>query len=184
MKNTKTLTRSIKRNSLRLVYLMPVVALIGLAALFLLQPLAQMQDANTEDIPQTQLPSQPAIFTTSGASKRVVVFPDPGNVPATQTLVPGLPANANPQGVAYYGSDNGLIADTPNARVFVVQVSTGVLVDTINTASAGYNGSGTIAVSPNQTTALAMGNSTTLYVIHGPFNTSSAISTITLATAT
>ncbi len=172
--------RSIKRNSLSLVYLMPVVALIGLAALFIWQPLAQMQDANTKESPQAPLSAQPAIFTTSGASKRVVVFPDPGNAPATQTLVPGLPTNANPQGVAYYGSDNSLIADTPNSRVFVVQVSTGALIDTINTASAGYNGSGTIAVSPNQTTALAMGNSTTLYVIHGPFNASSAISTITL----
>jgi hypothetical protein len=129
---------------------------------------------------QSCWPAQPAILTASGASKRVVVFPDPGNAPATQTLVPGLPAGANPQGVAYYGSDNGLIADAGNSRIFVVQVSTGALLATIDTTAAGFPGSGTIAVSPDQTTALAMSNSSTLHVVHGPFNASSSITSVTL----
>ena len=129
---------------------------------------------------QSCWPAQPAILAAAGASKRVVVFPDPGNAPATQTLVPGLPASANPQGAAYYGSDNGLIADAGNFRIFVVQVSTGTLLATIDTTAAGYPGSGTIAVSPDQTTALAMSNSSTLYVVHGPFNASSTITSVSL----
>jgi len=129
---------------------------------------------------QSCWPAQPAILAAAGASKRVVVFPDPGNAPATQTLVPGLPADANPQGAAYYGSDNGLIADAGHFRIFVVQVSTGTLLATIDTTAAGFPGSGTIAVSPDQTTALAMSNSSTLYVVHGPFNASSSITSVTL----
>ena len=180
MENTRTggLTR---KNYRRFFYLPSVIALFGMVSLFLWQRPAQMQIATSEEIPQTLLLSpQPAILAATGSSLRAVIFPDPGNAPNTQILVPGLPADANPQGVAYYGSDNGLIADFRNSRIFVVQVSTGGLIDTINTAPAGYGGTGTIAVSPNQTTALAMGNSTTLYVIHGPFNASSTISTITL----
>jgi hypothetical protein len=129
---------------------------------------------------QSCWPVQPAILAAAGASKRVVVFPDPGNAPATQTLVPGLPADANPQGAAYYGSDNGLIADAGHFRIFVVKVSTGTLLATIDTTAAGFPGSGTIAVSPDQTTALAMSNSSTLYVVHGPFNASSTITSVTL----
>jgi len=131
-------------------------------------------------VKQSCWPAQPAILAASGASKRVVVFPDPGNAPATQTLVPGLPADANPQGVAYYGSDNGLIADAGNSRIFVVQVSTGALLATIDTSAAGFPGSGTIAVSPDQTTALAMSNSSALHVVHAPFNASSTITSVTL----
>ena len=180
MKNHSQIIRSIKQNRGRMFYLLPVFALLAIILTLLSQPTAQMQERNDWEAPQAPLSAQPAILAASGASKSVVVFPDPGNAPASQTVVPGLPANANPQGVAYYGSDNGLIADVGNSRIFVVQVSTGALLDTINTTAAGYGGSGTLTVSPNQTTALAMGNSTTLYVIHGPFNASSTISTITL----
>jgi hypothetical protein len=129
---------------------------------------------------QSCWPAQPAILAASGASKRIVVFPDPGNAPTTQTLVSGLPAIANPQGAAYYGSDNGLIADAGNSRIFVVQVSTGALFATIDTTTAGFPGSGTIAISPDQTTALAMSNSSTLHVVHAPFNASSSITSVTL----
>ncbi len=123
---------------------------------------------------------QPAILTALSASNRAVVFPDPGNAPTTQNLVLGLPSDAQPQGVAYYGSDNALISDFRKSRIFVVKVSTAALLDTINTAPAGYDGTGTIAIAPNLTTALAMGNSPSLYVIQAPFNASSTITKITL----
>jgi len=94
--------------------------------------------------------------------------------------VPGLPSGARPHGVAYFGSDNALISDFSNSRVFVVKISNASLVSTINTATAGYNGTGTITVAPNLTAALAMGSSTSLKVIQGPFNSSSAISSVTM----
>lgn len=123
---------------------------------------------------------QPAILGTIGAGAQAVVFPDPGNSPATQSLIPGLPAGALPHGVSFYGSDNGLVSDFLNSRVFVVQVSTATLLSTINTATAGYDGTGTIAVAPNLTTALTIGSNNSLKVIQAPFGPGSAISSINL----
>jgi uncharacterized repeat protein (TIGR01451 family) len=123
---------------------------------------------------------QPAILGATGASNRAVVFPDPNTSPSLQNLVPGLPANASPHGVSYFGSDNALISDFANSRVFVVRVSTAALLSTINTASAVYDGTGTIAVAPNLSAALAMGSSTSLKVIQAPFNASSIINSLTL----
>ena len=81
---------------------------------------------------------------------------------------------------SYYGSDNALVADFSNSRIFVTKVSTASLVLTIDTAAAGYNGTGTIAVAPNLTTALAMGTTNSLKVIQAPFGPGSAITSITL----
>ena len=122
---------------------------------------------------------QPAILGATSASNRAVVFPD-ANFPATQNLVPGLPANAQPHGVAYFGSDNALLSDFSNGRVFVVQISTASLISTINTAASGYDGTGTIVVAPNLSVALAMGSSSTLVVIHGPFGPGSTITSLTM----
>ena len=121
---------------------------------------------------------QPAIIGATTASNQAVVFPD-ANVPGTQALVPGLPAGARPHGVAYFGSDNALLSDFLNSRVFVVQISTATLISTINTAPT-YDGTGTIAVAPNLSAALAMGGTTTLNVIQGPFGAGSTISQVTL----
>ncbi len=153
------------------------VALLNLSA----------SQARMGQIPHSLLPAnvnganlQPAILGATSASDRAVVFPDPVNAPATQNLVPGLPANARPHGVAYFGSDNALISDFGNFRVFVVRISTAMLVSTIGSASAAYDGTGTIAVAPNLTAALAMGTSNSLKVIQGPFGPSSTISSITM----
>jgi uncharacterized repeat protein (TIGR01451 family) len=122
---------------------------------------------------------QPAILGATSASNRAVVFPD-ANTPGTQNLVPGLPAGAQPHGVAYFGSDNALLSDFSNSRVFVVQISTASLLSTINTAPAGYDGTGTITVAPNLTAALTMGNSTSLKVIQGPFGPASTINSVAM----
>ncbi|HEY1252832.1 MAG TPA: hypothetical protein VGH97_16755 [Thermoanaerobaculia bacterium] len=122
-----------------------------------------------------------AILGAAGASNNAVVFPSPGvGLPnPTQNIVPGLPAGAAAHGVAYYGSDNALVSDFGNSRVFVVQISTATLVDTIPT-SPGYNGTGSIAVAPGLNAALACGNSASLAVIAAPFTASSGITTVSL----
>jgi uncharacterized repeat protein (TIGR01451 family) len=121
-----------------------------------------------------------AILGTAGASSNAVVFPSPqvGLPNPTQINVPGLPPGAQAHGVAYYGSDNALVSDFGNSRVFVIQISTATLVDTIPTGPS-YSGTGTIAVAPGLNAALACGSST-LTVIAAPFNASSTITTVAL----
>lgn len=123
---------------------------------------------------------QPAIVTTGETSSRIVVFPDPENAPTTQLLVTGLPSNAVPHGASYYSTDYALVSDIGNSRIFVVKVSTAQLLDTIDTEATGYTGNGTLAVSPNQTVALALGDTGALNVIRAPFTGSSAITAISL----
>jgi uncharacterized repeat protein (TIGR01451 family) len=124
---------------------------------------------------------QPAIMGTAGAGNLAIVFPRPDqNLPSpTQNTVTGLPGNASPHGVSYFGSDRALISDFGNSRIFVVQISTNSLLATIDTASL-YNGQGTIAVAPDLKTALAMGGSNNLAVIRAPFDASSQVTTIAL----
>ncbi len=129
-------------------------------------------------IADTPLAAQPAVLATGFTSNRIVVFQD-GAVPTTQSLVPGLPTGVFPHGVSYYGNDNALVADLGNSRIFVIQVSTASLVSTISTNTApAWDGSGTIAVSPNGGTALAIGslvfaNTNQLNVIQAPFGPAS-----------
>src|SRR4051812_21901972 len=124
---------------------------------------------------------QPAVLGTTLSSNRIVVIPD-ANTPSNQVLVPGLPVDAQPHGGAYYGSDNALVADGGHSRIFVIKVSTASLLSTIDTTAAGYDGSGTIAVTPDQSAALVMGgtgiDSINLKVIHAPFGPASAITTL------
>ncbi len=124
---------------------------------------------------------QPAILGAASASDRAVVFPDPGGNPNNQLIVPGLPSNVNPHGVAYFGTDNALISDFLNSRIFVVQISTATLIATINTAG-GYDGTGSIVVAPDRSTALTMGGllSNTLYVIRAPFDETAQIETVVM----
>lgn len=122
-----------------------------------------------------------AILGSANGSNQAVVFPSPGvGLPnPVQNNVPGLPGGALPHGVSYYGSDNALVSDAINGRVFVVQISTATLVDTIN-VSATWNGAGTIAVAPGLNFALGCGSTSTLAVISGPFTASSTINSVTL----
>ena len=53
MKNMENFMRSIKRNSRRLFYILPVIALFGMATLFLWQATAKMQDAKVQDSNRT-----------------------------------------------------------------------------------------------------------------------------------
>lgn len=179
--------RSIRLGRLQRPFLLPLIGLLILTMTAYWQPSSLMQNVGRikDAAPESPRVSvQPAIMAASGASRTAVTFLDPESNPASQALVQGLPSNANPQGIAYFGSDGGLLADAGNSRIFVIQASTGALVSTIDTTAAGFPGSGTIAVSPDGNTALAMGGATSssapLFVIHAPFNGSSSISSATL----
>ena len=180
MKNNPKMPPSFGQRKIGALFLPTFIALFVFAATFIWQPSASTQHANAPNVTV-----QPAILAAAGASLQVVDFLDPRNAPASQNLVSGIPSNANPQGVAFFGSDNGLIADIGNSRIFVTQVSTGALLSTIDTSPVGYRGGGTIAVSPDQTTALAMGSApsatiNSLYVIRAPFNSSSALTPVAM----
>ncbi len=146
MKNFKNISAT-KRNNLRLFFQLTFFALFGIMSLFSGQTAAQ----------------RPAIIGTIGADERAFVWQD-ASVPAIQNIVAGTVAGTRTHGVAYFGSDNALISDFGNSRVYVVRISTATVLSTINTAPS-YNGTGTIAVAPNLTAALAMGGSATLNVI-------------------
>lgn len=124
--------------------------------------------------------SQPAMLTTGDASNSIVRYNDPLNAPGDQTFVPGLPSGASPQAIAYAGNDRVLVGDFNNSRIFVVRASDGALLSTINTSAAGYGGSGSIAVSPQHDVALASGGSSSVKIIHAPFDSSSNITSVTL----
>ena len=132
---------------------------------------------NTPTATPTPAAQQLAILSATSASNRAVVYTDAAN-PSAQALVTGLPGDAVPQGASYFGADSALLADFNRSRVFVINISTASLTSTISTPS--YNGTGTISVAPNRTSALAMGSTTTLNVIQGPFGPGSTIATVTL----
>ena len=128
---------------------------------------------------QPPLGNEFAVMGTASDGNLILVFPKANtDLPnPTQNIVPGLPTNALPHGVAYFGNTGGLVADGGKSRIFVVDLATSTLIDTLSTSD--YNGFGTIAVAPGSGFALACG-SNTVNVIQAPFNSSSNITTITL----
>ena len=124
--------------------------------------------------------SAQAIIGTTNGSNQALIFPSPGvGLPnPARTPVPGLPAGALPHGVAYYGSDNALVSDFGNSRVFVIQISTASLLGTM--ASGGCNATGSIAVAPGLNFALMQGQSLTLCRISAPFGPGATITPVTL----
>ncbi len=152
-----------------------LLAVLVMSLSFIKSQPAQAQGATAVSNPQ------PAILAANSASNQIVVYPDASQPPPpTQKLVSGLPSDATPQGVAYYGKDNALISDRNHPRVFVVKVSTATVLATIDTSTAGYDGTGTIAVAPDLNTALASGRDNNVYVIRGPFNASSTVTKVAL----
>ena len=126
--------------------------------------------------------SAQAIIGTVSGSNQAIVFPSPGTgLPSpTQNVVPG--GGAGPHGVGYFGSDNAMVSDFGASKVRVIQISTATVLATIDTTGK-YDGTGSIAIAPGLTAALAMGTSATLAVIRAPFNASSTIDTVTLPSA-
>ena len=125
------------------------------------------------------------IVTTPFGSDQILVYPTPNANSPNPTAVPvtGVPAGARPHGVTCFGTAC-LVADSGSARVFVVDLTTATVVDTIPTANANYSGTGTIAVNPAHTFALAMDPPSfangQLTVIAAPFTSGSKITTVAL----
>ena len=126
-----------------------------------------------------------AIIGTVSGSNQAIVYPSPGaGLPSpSANPVPGLPVGASPHGVGYYGTDNALVSDFGHSRVFVIQISTATLLDTIDTSGAGYDGTGTIVIAPSLTYALAIGSSNTLYRIAAPFAAGATITSVSLSSS-
>ncbi|HQU83677.1 MAG TPA: VCBS repeat-containing protein, partial [Pyrinomonadaceae bacterium] len=127
---------------------------------------------------QLNLP-QSVVATTGDASRQTVIFSDPVNAPTSQNLTTGLPTNAVPRALAFFGNDDALVGDFGNSRIFVIKLSTASVVSTISTSSI-YGGQGTIVVSPQRDYALAMDGGNRLNVIRAPFNSSSPITSVTM----
>lgn len=113
-------------------------------------------------------------------TEEVVVFPT-ANVDLPnpeQFIVPGLPSDRAPHGISYFGTASALVADFRKSRIYVIDLVNRSLVDTILTSS--YDGTGTIAVAPGSTHALAAGENSSLSVFTAPFTSASAEQVIAL----
>jgi DNA-binding beta-propeller fold protein YncE len=130
-----------------------------------------------------------AIIGTIAGSNEAIVFPSPDVALPVPVRVPisGLPPGALPNSVAFFGSDGALVSDAHFHKVYVVRMSTLAVVATIDTyppfngTSPTYDGSGTLAISPDSRFALAQsGSPATLAVIAAPFSGSSTITTVPL----
>ena len=145
------------------------------------------QERNT-DPGSTGSPSaaQMAIVTTAGSSNQAVIFSDV-NAPSTQSLVTNFPTAAptpRPHGLSFYAPNRAMVSDFANRRIFVIDPTVGQVLSTIDTTAVGYTGNGTIEVAPDKNTALAYANSTSLFVVHGPFESSATITTVQLPAST
>src|SRR5512142_2017226 len=117
--------------------------------------------------------AQTAILAATDGANQAFVFPNvsfTGSCPATIPSTPVTGVSGRPHGVGYYGSDFALISNFGASQVFNVQISTHTTLNTISTGSAGYNGTGTIAIAPSLQYALMSGGGP-LVVMQAPFST-------------
>ncbi len=121
-----------------------------------------------------------AVIGTLDDGNLAIIVPTPGlGLPDPDVSVVGsLPENARPHGVADIDDNRSLIADFNRFRVHVVGHEPAALLDTI--AMPNYNGTGTIAISPDRSVALAGGFFSQVHVIRAPFGANSALTTIAL----
>jgi hypothetical protein len=111
------------------------------------------------------------------------LLPTPGEgLPTPEQVEINLPAGARAVGLTTYPPHFALVGDWIADRILIVNLATGGTVDTI--PIPGFEGEGTIAVTPNHGWALAASGTqsepTTLYVIKAPFGASSEVGTVAL----
>ncbi|MFO1312129.1 MAG: hypothetical protein U1F41_08715 [Burkholderiales bacterium] len=117
-----------------------------------------------------------------GNFQQIYVYPQisfpPGACPAT-VPVNTVAGGAGPShGVGFYGTDFALVSYFGQSQIRNVQLSTATVLNTINTSGVGYSGTGTIAVAPSLSYAIAAtGN--TAFIFQGPFTAPTA-TTVTL----
>lgn len=124
------------------------------------------------------------IVTTgsAGGSAWRLPIPDDGLPTPIVLALDSLPADANPHGVALVSPRSALIADAGGGRLFALHAGTGALLDTIETAP--WNGSGSLAVSPDGSVALGSGDASGvesgLVVVESPFSGAPVVRSVAL----
>lgn len=117
-----------------------------------------------------------------GNFQQVYVYPQisfpAGSCPATvpvNTVTGGAGAS---HGVGFYGSDFALVSYFNQSQIRNIQLSTGTVLNTISTSGIGYSGTGTIAIAPSLSHAIAASGNTA-FVFTAPF-TAPTTTTVTL----
>jgi hypothetical protein len=121
-----------------------------------------------------------AVIGTAEGSNQIIDFPSPSSgLPSpVQIPVTGLPVGFHqPFAVSFFGPDDCLVSDFGAGRIFVVRVSSHQVVSTIPTL-AFYDGTGSLAVAPGGSVALASGGTNQVTVITAPFGPASQITTV------
>ncbi|MEO8012476.1 MAG: hypothetical protein ABI650_12580, partial [Dokdonella sp.] len=121
-----------------------------------------------------------AVISTSGEDNFAIIVPTPsqGRPDPAFSVVGALPANARAHGVTVIDDNRNLIAEFNRYRVHVVSHVPAALLDTIQMPND--NATGTIAISPDRSVALARGFFWQVHVIRAPFGANSAQSFIQL----
>jgi hypothetical protein len=117
-----------------------------------------------------------------GNFQQVLVYPQisfpAGSCPATVAVNTVTGGAGSAHGVGFYGSDFALVSYFGQSQIRNVRMSTATVLNTIDTTAIGYSGTGTIAIAPSLTHAIAAeGN--TAYIFQAPFSAPTA-STVSL----
>lgn len=114
-----------------------------------------------------------------GNFQQVYVYPQisfaAGSCPATVPVNTVAGGAGSSHGVGFYGSDNALVSYFGASQIRNIQLSTGTVLNTISTSGIGYSGTGTIAVAPSLSYAIAATGGTA-YVFQAPFTAPTATS--------
>ncbi len=107
-----------------------------------------------------------------GNFQQVYVYPQitfpAGSCPATVPVNTVAGGAGSSHGVGFYGTDFALVSYFGQSQIRNVQLSTATVLNTISTSGIGYSGTGTIAVAPSLSFAIAATGGTA-YVFQAPF---------------
>lgn len=126
-----------------------------------------------------------ALVTTFEDGDQIFVYSDPaaGLPTPVSTRITGLPSDAQPHGGDFIDARRALVADFNRFRIFVVDTVAGTVLDTIDTTD-GYDGRGSLAVSPDGKTAIAVGAFADFHVLRAPFDALTTAERIDIEDAT
>jgi hypothetical protein len=117
-----------------------------------------------------------------GNFQQIYVYPqisfNPGACPATVPVNTVTGGAGNSHGVGFYGTDFALVSYFGASQIRNVQLSTATVLNTISTTGVGYNGTGTIAIAPSLSYAIAAAGNTA-FIFQAPFTAPTA-TTVTL----
>lgn len=118
-----------------------------------------------------------ALLTTPGDGSRVLVVDDPMMAGSfgDDDAVSGLPADAQPHGATWIDARFAMVADFDRSRLHLVDGEMRSVVATIPTLFDRYNGTGSLAASPDGSVVIGFGRRDTLFrerimVLRAPFD--------------